>query len=164
MAHRALAVVAAFSLAALPAPPSPPDHGGGWTPGGAPVGATSSPETPRTDADSDIVTNDNRRPAGHLDHGVLTVRLEARDGIWYPEGAKGMGLQVAAWAEEGKPLQNPGPLIRVPAGTEIRATVRNALSGRMLTVRGLSDRRSAAPDTCRLAPGEVREVRFMAPA
>ena len=111
-----------------------------------------------------IAVNDNRRPAGRLEGGVLTLRLVARDGTWYPEGEKGEGLPVAAWAEEGEAPLDPGPLIRVPEGTEIRATVRNALPGRTMTVHGLGERRGAPADSFRLAPGEVREVRFRAPA
>lgn len=108
-----------------------------------------------------IVTSDNRRPAGHLADGVLTIRLEARDGTWYPEGPSGTGLPVAAFAEEGKPLQNPGPLIRVPAGTEVRAFVRNSLA-KPLTLFGFAAERGFAADSFRVEPGAVREVRFRA--
>src|SRR5690242_9052347 len=45
-----------------------------------------------------IVPNDNRRPAGKLAHGVLTVALEARSGVWRPEGDSGRSLDVAAFA------------------------------------------------------------------
>jgi len=82
-----------------------------------------------------IVPNDNRRSAGTLEHGVLTVALEARTGVWRPEGDGGRALDVAAFGEPGKALSTPGPVIRVPLGTEIRATVRNRLD-RPLTVYG----------------------------
>src|SRR6476619_4422063 len=82
----------------------------------------ATPPTPER-----IETSDNRQPAGRLEGGVLTVRLEARNGVWFPEGPSRYGVPVAAFAEEGKPLQNPGPLIRVKAGTEVRAVVRNSL-------------------------------------
>ena len=36
-------------------------------------------------------------------------------------------MKVYAFAEEGGPLQVPGPLIRVPEGTEIHLTIRNQL-------------------------------------
>ncbi|MGH7720077.1 MAG: multicopper oxidase domain-containing protein [Gemmatimonadaceae bacterium] len=110
-----------------------------------------------------IEINDNRRPAGRLRDGVLTIRLEARDGAWYPEGPDGMPRLVAAFAEEGRALQNPGPLIRVPAGTEVRATVRNALQV-PLTVFGLGEKRGLAGDTVRIEPGAVRELHFTAGA
>jgi FtsP/CotA-like multicopper oxidase with cupredoxin domain len=91
-----------------------------------------------------IVPNDNRQATGTLDKGVLTIALEARTGSWHPEGDKGRAVEVAAFAEEGKPLSTPGPLIRVPVGTEIRATVRNRLDKPLIVygfgkTRGLSD-------------------------
>jgi FtsP/CotA-like multicopper oxidase with cupredoxin domain len=91
-----------------------------------------------------IAPNDNRHSAGTLEKGVLTVSLEARSGRWYPEGEGGRSLDVAAFAEEGKPLTTPGPLIRVPVGTTVRATIHNRLD-KPLTVfgfgktRGMSD-------------------------
>src|SRR5437763_535863 len=84
-------------------------------------------------ADNRIVPNDNRRSGGALKHGVLTVALEARRGVWRPAGDSGRALEVAAFGEAGKPLSTPGPVIRVPLGTEIHATVRNRLD-RPLTV------------------------------
>jgi len=82
-----------------------------------------------------IVPNDNRRAAGRLAHGVLTVALEARTGVWRPEGDSGRALEVGAFAEAGKALFTPGPVIRVPLGTEVHATIRNRLD-RPLTVYG----------------------------
>src|SRR6185436_7887748 len=64
-----------------------------------------------------IVTHDNRTPAGQLRAGVLTIRLEAREGEWRPTTDGEPALVVRAFAEEGKPLSVPGPLIRVPEGT-----------------------------------------------
>jgi FtsP/CotA-like multicopper oxidase with cupredoxin domain len=74
-----------------------------------------------------VTPNDNRQSAGTLDKGVLTIALEARTGSWRPEGDNGRTVDVAAFAEEGKPLSTPGPLIRVPLGTQVRVTVRNRL-------------------------------------
>ena len=74
-----------------------------------------------------IAINDNRAGAGILRDGVLTIRLEARRGDWRPDGDTDPGIIVAAFAEEGKPVQIPGPLIRVPRGTAIHAFVRNSL-------------------------------------
>ena len=81
--------------------------------------------------------------------------------MWYPEGPEGPGIPVAAFAEEGKSLQNPGPLIRVPAGTEVRVTLRNSLT-KPLTVFGLGERRGINDDSIRVEPGAVRDVRFRA--
>ena len=108
-----------------------------------------------------VRASDLRRPAGTLEDGVLTVRLEARPGLWYPESDDGTALPVAAFAEEGQSLQNPGPLIRVPVGTEVRVTVRNSLA-KPLTLFGLGERRGVAADSTRLESGESRELRFHA--
>ena len=108
-----------------------------------------------------IETSDNRTPAGRLEGSTLTVRLEARNGVWYPEAQNGFGVPVAAFAEEGKPLQNPGPLIRVRSGTEVRAFVRNSLD-KPLTVFGLAEARGVAADSFVVEPGTVREMRFHA--
>src|SRR5215831_14982059 len=91
-----------------------------------------------------IAPNDNRHSAGVLEKGVLTVSLEARAGRWYPEGEGGRVLDVAAFAEEGKPLSTPGPLLRVPVGTTVRVTIHNRLDKPLTvfgfgTTRGMSD-------------------------
>ena len=77
-----------------------------------------------------IVPNDNRRPAGRLEDGVLTLSLTAREGMWHPHGFERPGIPVGAFAENEGRLQMPGPLIRVPVGTEVRTTVRNARATR----------------------------------
>ena len=71
-----------------------------------------------------VEPNDNRRPAGTRSGNLLTVTLEVRTGMWYPEGPSGRGLEVAAWAEPGKPLQTPGPLIRAASGTVVRGPIK----------------------------------------
>lgn len=83
-----------------------------------------------------VAPNDNRHAAGTVANGVLTLNLEARTGVWYPEGEHGTALEVAAFAEAGKPMSAPGPMIRVPAGTVVRGTVHNALD-KPLRVFGL---------------------------
>ena len=110
-----------------------------------------------------IAINDNRAAAGTLERGVLTIRLDARTGEWHPDGDAARGITLRAFGEEGKPLQIPGPLIRVPKGTEIRAFVRNSLESTLI-VRGLYTRGAAGMDTVQVAPGTVREVRFTATA
>ena len=57
--------------------------------------------------------NDNRATAGTLTSGVLTIRLVAQRAAWRPDGPTGCALGVHAFAEEGKPVTVPGPLIRV---------------------------------------------------
>lgn len=127
--------------------------------GGSPAPATPA-ASPPPPASATIQPNDNRRPAGRLEGRVFSIRLEARTGMWYPEGPNGRGLEVAAWAEPDKPLQAPGPLIRVPVGTEVRATLQNRLA-RPLTVFGFGGVRGLA-DSVVLAPGAARVVRFVA--
>lgn len=61
------------------------------------------------------VPNDNRASSGTLKDGVLTIRLRMREAARHPDGDRGCGLRVNAFAEEGKPARIPGPLIRVPA-------------------------------------------------
>ena len=110
---------------------------------------------------SRILPNDNRRPAGRLENGVLTLRLEAREGVWHPHGYDRHGIRIGAFAEEGAPLQIPGPLIRVPAGTKVRTTVRNTLN-QPLAVFGLGAERGASGDSVVIQPEETTEFRFVA--
>jgi FtsP/CotA-like multicopper oxidase with cupredoxin domain len=107
--------------------------------------------------------NDNRSSGGRLARGVLTLRLQAVDAAWYPEGPGGPALPIQAFAEEGKAPRVPGPMIRVPAGTEIRATVRNSLA-KPLLMRGLTERRAQGGDSVDIPPGEVRQFSFRAEA
>ena len=109
-----------------------------------------------------IAINDNRTPGGTLERGILTIRLEARTGEWHPDGDSDPGVLVHAFAEAGKRLQIPGPLMRVKEGTEIRALVHNAIGNDTLTVHGLYQRGGARNDTLRVKPNETREVRFVA--
>lgn len=124
------------------------------------------PIPPRPEAaPARIIVNDNRHPAGTLRAGVLTLRLEARLGDWHPDGEDAPGAAVPAFAETGHPARIPGPLIRVPAGTEVALSVHNSLA-QSLTLRGLHDRtgsaspRPAAEEAFVLAPGSTRAVRF----
>ena len=105
-----------------------------------------APDRPRA------VANDNRVGGGTLRDGVVTLRLVVRDVSWYPDGPNGCALRVRAFAEEGNPALIPGPLIRVRAGTEVRASVRNTLRT-TLWVRGLHDRDTGILDSAEVAPG-----------
>jgi len=122
------------------------------------------PYTMAENALPEIAANANRAQAGQLRDAVLTIELEARTGVWYPEESDGPGLEVQAFAEPGQPPQIPGPLIRVPAGTEVRATVRNTLPGATLVVHGLHARPGNEKDTLEVPSGAAREVRFKAGA
>jgi FtsP/CotA-like multicopper oxidase with cupredoxin domain len=107
-----------------------------------------------------IEPNDNRRPAGELKDGMLTIHLEARQGVWYPETPANPGMVVYAFAEEGKPLQMPGPLIRVPEGTEINLTIKNNIDGQSLNFHGLHSRPGDVADSVTVAPGATWSTRF----
>lgn len=110
-----------------------------------------------------IAANDNRSPAGEVRNGVLTIHLEIGEGQWHPESESGDALTVYAFGETGHPLQNPGPLIRVPQGTEIHAFVHNALHV-TATVHGLHERPGSEKEAIVLQPGAMQEVRFKAGA
>jgi FtsP/CotA-like multicopper oxidase with cupredoxin domain len=110
-----------------------------------------------------LVENVNQTPAGRLANGRLTIRLEAAMGEWSPEGKDGPSLRVAAFREEGQRLSTPGPLLRVPEGTEIDATVTNRLD-LPLTIHGLHRRPGDAKDVLIVAAGESRTVTFSAGA
>jgi len=130
------------------------------------VGVAAAPQpdgggAPREAAER-VRPNDNRRPAGIPSGGTLTLRLEARVSMWHPDGDDAPGAPMPAFAEEGGAALIPGPLLRVRAGTEVVASVRNSLRD-TLVVHGLQSRTGAvvpgvAPMT--LAPGERRSVRF----
>ena len=106
-----------------------------------------------------IVANDNRQAAGRLVDGVLRLDLRAQVGEWRPEKDGGPALRVEAFGEGTAALNVPSPLIRVPEGTEIVATVRNEL-GNVLRVHGLCERDGRSCLPVEVPPGELRERRF----
>ncbi|HET9332343.1 MAG TPA: multicopper oxidase domain-containing protein [Gemmatimonadota bacterium] len=105
--------------------------------------------------------NDNDRPAGALSERVLTLRMEVVRGEWRYLGDDRPGVEVLAFREIGRDPENPGPLIRVPLGTEIRVTIANPLNV-PLVVYGLAARRVADMDSLVVPAGEERETRFVA--
>jgi manganese oxidase len=113
----------------------------------------------RTPAAERARPNDNRVAAGVLRGGVLTLNLDARLGTWHPDGDAAPGAVVPAFAEAGRAPQIPGPLIRVPAGTEVAVTLRNRLAGDTLVVHGLHARPGIG-EAVALAPGASRTLRF----
>jgi FtsP/CotA-like multicopper oxidase with cupredoxin domain len=113
------------------------------------------------DSLSPIDANYNHTPAGVLRGGVLKVKLEIAKGEWHPEADDGMALLVYAFGEAGHSLQNPGPLIRVPQGSEIRASVHNTLAV-PISVHGLGDPGTGSDAVLRVAPGMIEHVTFKA--
>jgi len=89
------------------------------------VGATAAAKTASSTA-PEVHPNPNTTSAGALHDGVLTVALEAKASLWrFSEGRPPM--TVAAFSEQGKSPLMPGPLLRVPMGTQLRLTIRNSL-------------------------------------
>jgi FtsP/CotA-like multicopper oxidase with cupredoxin domain len=107
-----------------------------------------------------VMANDNRTPAGQLKNGVLNLQLELRQGRWYPEDEKGEYRDVYAFAEEGHAPQSSGPLIRVPQGTQIHATIRNTLPV-AAKIYGLHRHPGDAKDALSLGRGETRELQCL---
>jgi manganese oxidase len=103
-------------------------------------------------------TNDNRLSAGVLRDGVLSLHLVAQEVTWYPEAEDGPTQVVEAFGEAGKAPSVPGPLIRIPLGTTIDATITNSLTD-TLVVLGLRGRN----DSLRIAPNGVEKLRYKPP-
>lgn len=103
-----------------------------------------------------ITANDNRVPAGVRDGRVLRLRLDLVRGMWFPDGDDKPGTDMLAIAESGHAPSIPGPLVRVPVGTEVRSIVHNTLDSSVV-VFGLSGGH-AASDTAWIRPGETREL------
>jgi manganese oxidase len=110
---------------------------------------------------SAVETNDNIVSAGTMKNGVLELHLDAREGAWHPYGSGGPPITIQAFGEIGKPLQMPGPMIRVKSGTRIHATLTNSTAG-TLVVHGLADRHREVMDTLVVPVGATRDVAFTA--
>ena len=145
--------------------------------------------SPSSDLPPVAAPNDNRSPAGTLRDGVLDVEIVAREARWAgepsdldPEAEDPETISVLAFAEAGGAASIPGPLIRVPQGTEVRLRVRNSLpdsvviglpgpgsrepemssiADSILVVRGLRAG-TVLDDTLYVRRGEVREIRYRA--
>src|SRR5688500_5273038 len=98
-----------------------------------------------------IVANQNRASAGIVRGSDFTIHLEAREGRWHPQAETGGSVVVRAFGEAGKPLQIPGPLLRVRSGTTMHVSVRNAFEAPLI-VFGLHTRPGGEMDTVHVAP------------
>jgi len=114
------------------------------------------------DSPEEITTNDNRVPAGKLLNGILYLNLEVRTGSWYPETKEGLPIKVYAFAEAGKPMQLPGPLIRVPEGTEIKVTIRNLIIDTPFVLYGMQSRPGIQNNGTVITYGETYNAEFKA--
>jgi hypothetical protein len=110
----------------------------------------------------EISINDNRKTAGVLRNGALYLKLETRKGNWYPETHDGDALPVYAFAEVGKQLQLPGPVIRVTEGTVVNAEIHNTIPGSALVLHGLYSRPGNVKDSISIPYGETYKVQFKA--
>ncbi len=126
--------------------------------------APSGPAPRPDDGPPAAMPNDNRRAAGTRHGDTLELHLEVRRARWRPEGDSGGYLDVAAFGEAGGPPQIPGPLIRVPAGTIVVASVRNRLADSTIAVHGLLAHPAAHDDSLLLRPGDSTTVTFSAGA
>lgn len=111
-----------------------------------------------------VQPNDNRVPAGQLQADTLTLRLVVTMARWYPERPDGPSVDVPVFAEEGRAPSIPAPLIRVPAGTVLRVSVRNALPDSTLQVVGLAAHPSDSVVPAPVPPGATRTFVFDAGA
>jgi FtsP/CotA-like multicopper oxidase with cupredoxin domain len=105
------------------------------------------------------VANQSRVPAGVLRDRVLTLSLDIVAAGWRPESEHEPEVPILAFAEPGGAPLVPGPLVRVPLGTEVRLSLRNR-SDSALVIGGLRAGPGAADDTVHLAAGATREVRY----
>jgi FtsP/CotA-like multicopper oxidase with cupredoxin domain len=109
-----------------------------------------------------VQPNRNVERAGVLREGVLTVTLEAKESRFWIHGPNWPATAIEAFSEPGREPQMPGPLVRVPVGTEIRLSVRNSLAMPLTffvsaAVGGGSDR-VTAPDSIVVVPGTVGQL------
>jgi len=129
---------------------------------GAPLAALTptAHSTPRSSVPADppdATTNDNTKPAGTLRGGVLTVRLYAAEAKWHPGPADAPPVVTPLLGEEGHAPSDPGPLLRVPLGTRIDVTIRNAQRDTLLFVTACM---FPCRDTVRVVPGANGQLAF----
>ncbi|MEP6509673.1 MAG: multicopper oxidase domain-containing protein, partial [Gemmatimonadales bacterium] len=143
--HRGAVVLSVAVLTSLGALPNRPANSAKGTTNALPV----------------IEANDNRKPAGVLKNDTLRINLVVQMARWYPEANDGPFVDVAALAEEGHAPTVPGPLIRVPTGTTIIATVRNSLTDSTAWMEGMMTRPSPEDSTA-IKRGESHTFTFAA--
>ena len=116
-----------------------------------------------------IAANENRVSAGTLDNGVLTLRMEVREGQRHPGPINGpaispqipVDVDTAAFGEVGQGLEIPGPLIRVEQGTKVHVSVHNLLR-KTVFIHGLSERPDSDLKVIELKPDDTEDASFNA--
>lgn len=115
-----------------------------------------------------VVPNSNSTAAGKLSDGILTLSLEAKRAVWYPDGDSLPGRDVLAFSEGSGAAMVPGPLVRVPAGTTVDLTVSNTLDADSIVFHVPPEVKGNRPpdgaDSVVIAPGERAALRFVAAA
>jgi len=109
-----------------------------------------------------VRANPNTARAGGLRDGVLTVALEAEMASYQIDGPAHPPIDIEAFAESGKLPLIPGPLVRAPAGTEIRFSIHNVLAVPLTffvpaAAHGGPDRFDAM-DSVVVAPGRTEQL------
>ncbi|MBL8980754.1 MAG: hypothetical protein JNL26_01135, partial [Gemmatimonadetes bacterium] len=69
-----------------------------------------------------VAVHQNSTAAGTRAGRRLELALDVVEGAWRPEGSDDPEVPVLAFAEAGKTPLIPGPMIRVPQGTEVALT------------------------------------------
>ena len=110
----------------------------------------------------EVAANDNRKAAGTLTSDTLVLNLVVQNGRWHPEAPDGPHVDAEFLGEEGGPPQVPAPLIRVPTGTIISVSLRNATTDSTVWFHGLFTRPAEVRDSIGVKPGETATRTFAA--
>lgn len=121
------------------------------------LGAVPGAGTPR--ALPPVQFNDNLVPAGSMVAGELVVSLVAAPGDWRPLGPDHAGATMLVFGEVGHPLEDPGPLLRVPLGSRLSVNIRNATAG-PIVVHGLCTRSQPVDDSLVVPAGATDTATF----
>lgn len=103
--------------------------------------------------------NDNRRAAGVLANGTLTLSLDIVESALQAEGPHDPVVRIFALAERGAAPSTPGPMIRAPLGTVVRLTLRNTTDS-ALVFGGLRRSMPSERDTVQVGAGATRAITF----
>jgi FtsP/CotA-like multicopper oxidase with cupredoxin domain len=129
-----------------------------------PAAANLEPHRPPLHPTTRAAANDNRRTAGTLRDGRLELKLDVVNAQWFPEAETGPSVTMQAFAEQGSAPEIPGPMIRVPEGTEIHITIHNSLPDSEVVVHGLHTRPAPTDNVVRIPAGATRDVTFQSGA
>jgi len=124
----------------------------------------TGPTRPWPDGRPVVIPNDNRTPAGARVGDTLRVSLVVGLADWYPGSDTGTAIAVAAFSEAGEAPRIPAPLLRVPEGTVLDVTVRNALPDSTIHLAGFHTPSTRPDSLVPLAPGGLTRFRFAAGA